>query len=100
MQREKERSENMRYLEEAQDSIRMIRRKYLKYKDAEVVYSLTHRKLLEMADEAGAIFRIDGTVLIDRDIFDEYLEQFHQKPCTYSAYTKRKEIEKVGKESE
>ena len=100
MQREKERSENMRYLEEAQDSIRMIRRKYLKYKDAEVVYSLTHRKLLEMADEAGAIFRIDGTVLINRDIFDEYLEQFHQKPCTYSAYTKRKELEKAGKESE
>ena len=96
----KEQSENMRYLEEAQDSIRMIRRKYLKYKDAEVVYSLTHRKLLEMADEAGAIFRIDGTVLINRDIFDEYLEQFHQKPCTYSAYTKRKELEKVGKESE
>lgn len=34
-----------------------------------------------MADEAGAICRIDGTVLINRDIFDEYLEQFHQKPC-------------------
>ena len=28
------------------------------------MYSLTHRKLLEMADEAGAIYRIDGTVLI------------------------------------
>ena len=31
-----------------------------------------------MADEAGAIYRIDGTVLINREIFDEYLEQFHQ----------------------
>lgn len=55
-----------------------LRRQFLKYKDAESVYSLTHRKLLEMADEAGAIYRIDGTVLINRDIFDEYLEQFHQ----------------------
>ena len=34
-----------------------------------------------MADEAGAIYRIDGIVLINRDIFDEYLEQFHQKQC-------------------
>lgn len=41
-----------------------LRRQFLKYKDAESVYSLTHRKLLEMADEAGAICRIDGTVLI------------------------------------
>lgn len=31
-------------------------------------------RLLEMADEAGAIYRIDGTVLINRDIFDEYAE--------------------------
>lgn len=79
------------------EKARSIRRQYLKYKDAEVVYSLTHRKLLEMADEAGAIYRIDGTVLINREIFDEYLEQFHQKPCTYSAYMKRKQHEKERK---
>ena len=60
-----------------------LRRQFLKYKDAEIIYSLTHRKLLEMADEAGAIYRIDGTVLINRDIFDEYLEQFHQKLALY-----------------
>lgn len=54
----------------------------------------------EMADEAGAICRIDGTVLINRDIFDEYLEQFHQKPCTYSAYMQRKQYEKSRKEKQ
>ena len=53
-----------------------------------------------MADEAGAICRIDGTVLIYRDIFDEYLEQFHQKPCTYSAYMQRKQYEKSRKEKQ
>ena len=37
-----------------------------------------HKKLLEMANKAGAIYRIDGTVLINRDIFDQYLEQFHE----------------------
>ena len=84
-------------LDEIRDKARILRRKYLKYKDAEIVYSLTHRKLLEMADEAGAIYRIDGTVLINRDIFDEYLEQFHQKACTYSAYMKHKELEKSRK---
>ena len=30
---------------------------------------------------AGAIYRIDGTVLINRDIFDDYLERFHE-PAT------------------
>ncbi len=37
--------------------------------------------LLELASDAGAIYRIDGTVLIRRDIFDDYLERFHE-PAT------------------
>lgn len=40
-----------------------------------------HKKLLELASDAGAIYRIDGTVLIRRDIFDDYLERFHE-PAT------------------
>ena len=60
-------------MNEVRQRNRSLRRQFLKYKDAEIVYSLTHRKLLEMADEAGAIYRIDGTVLINRDIFDDYL---------------------------
>ena len=61
---------------EIKDTARELRRKYLRYKDAELVYSIQHKKLLELADRAGAIYRIDGYVLINRDIFDEHLEQF------------------------
>ena len=63
---------------EIKDTARELRRKYLRYKDAELVYSIQHNKLLELADRAGAIYRIDGYVLINRDIFDEYLEQFRE----------------------
>ena len=32
------------------------------------------------ADENGIFrYRMDGNVLINREIFDEYLEQFHEK---------------------
>ena len=63
---------------EIKETARELRRKYLRYKDAELVYSIQHKKLLELADRAGAIYRIDGYVLINRDIFDEYLEQFRE----------------------
>ena len=33
---------------------------------------------MELASDAGAIYRIDSTVLIDREIFDAYLERFHE----------------------
>ena len=42
---------------------------------------ISHKKLLELASDAGAIYRIDGTVLINKDIFDTYLERFHE-PAT------------------
>ena len=64
---------------EIKDTARELRRKYLRYKDAELVYSIRHKKLLELASKAGAIYRIDGYVLINRDIFDEYLEQFREE---------------------
>ena len=64
---------------EIKDENRRLRRLFLRYKEAELVYSITHRKLLELAGKAGAIYRIDGTVLINREIFEEYLEQFHEK---------------------
>lgn len=53
---------------EIRDTARELRRKYLRYKDAELVYSIQHKKLLELADRAGAIYRIDGYVLINRDM--------------------------------
>lgn len=64
---------------EVKEENRKLRRLFLRYKEAEIVYSIQHKKLLELAGKAGAIYRIDGTVLINRDIFEEYLEQFHEK---------------------
>ena len=60
------------------EAARRLRRKFLRYQQAEIVYSLSHKKLMEMAYDAGAIYRMDGIVLINREIFDEYLERFHE----------------------
>jgi len=70
---------------DVRESAKRLRRQFLRYKDAEIVYSIQHKKLLEMASKAGAIYRIDGTVLINRDIFDQYLEQFHEPSTLASA---------------
>ena len=66
---------------EVREAAKKLRRKFLRYKDAEIVYSMSHKMLqmlLEHASKAGAIYRMEGTVLINRDIFDEYLEQFRE----------------------
>ena len=76
------RTEDMYYNEqkrsEVMETARRLRRKFLRYQQAEIVYSLSHKKIMELANAAGAIYRIDGIVLINREIFDEYLERFHE----------------------
>ena len=64
---------------EVMETARRLRRKYLRYQQVEIVYSLSHKKLMELASDAEAIYRLDGIVLINREIFDEYLEKFHEK---------------------
>ena len=67
-----------RTVKEVKQSARRLRKQYLTYEDAEIIYSLSHKKLLELATKAGALYRMDRIVLINRDIFDEYLEQFRE----------------------
>lgn len=69
---------NVQKRSEVMEAARRLRRKFLRYQQAEIVYSLSHKKLMEMAYDAGAIYRMDGIVLINREIFDEYLERFHE----------------------
>ena len=55
-------------MKEVSEQLRKLRRQYLRYQQAEIIYSISHKKLFELASDAGAIYRIDGTVLINRDI--------------------------------
>ncbi len=64
---------------EVQEEMKKLWKKFLRYQEAEVVYSISHRKLIELADRAGALYRMGGTVLINRDIFDANLDNFHEK---------------------
>ena len=51
-------------MKEVPNQLRKLRRQFLRYQQAEIVYSLPHKKLFELASDAGAIYRFDSTVLI------------------------------------
>lgn len=42
---------------DVRESAKRIRRQFLRYKDAEIIYSLQQKKILELASAAGAIYR-------------------------------------------
>ena len=54
----KEQYKPIKSMKEVPDQVRKLRREYIRYQQAELIYSLSHKKLLELASDAGAIFRI------------------------------------------
>ena len=59
-------------MKEVPEQLRKLRRQYLRYQQAEIIYSISHKKLFELASDAGAIYRIDGTVLINSIRLNEW----------------------------
>ena len=56
------------------EEARMFRRKFITYEQAEIIYSISHRKLRDIAEAAGAVYRINEvSVLINKEVFDAYL---------------------------
>ena len=42
-------------MKEVPEQLRKLRRQFLRYQQAEIVYSLSHKKLFELARDAGAM---------------------------------------------
>ena len=51
-------------------------KKFLRYEEARIIYSMGESTLRKYAYRAGAVHKIGTTVLINKEKFDEYLELF------------------------
>lgn len=51
-------------------------KKYMRLKDAAVRYSVCRTRITQIAKEAGALIKIGGTILIDVEAFDKFIETF------------------------
>ena len=52
------------------------KKRLVRYKEGTEMYSMGMNKFQTLAKDAGAILKIDRMVLVDLDIFDQYLETF------------------------
>ena len=74
--------EFMKHLYKVPGTNKIVQKKYVRIGEGSITYSIGHHRFIEMARAAGAVYKIGdaqgGTVLINLDIFDEYMEQFHE----------------------
>lgn len=65
--------------EETKALIRDGRKKFVRYDEGAILYSIGINSFRKIARESGAIYRIGGTVLVNTEIVDEYLEHFRDE---------------------
>lgn len=51
-------------------------KRFVRYKEGAEMYSMCQSKFEQMAKDAKAIYKVDKLVLVNCDIFEEYLETF------------------------
>ena len=76
--------EFMKHLYKVPGTSKQVVKKYVRIGEGSIIYSIGHHRFIEMARAAGAVYKINegqgGTVLINLEIFDEYMEQFREAP--------------------
>lgn len=65
-----------------------VRKKFVTYKEATVLYSIGLTRVQEYAKIAGATYKMGNKVLVNTDIFEAYLEQF-RIPGNYEGMAKK-----------
>lgn len=54
----------------------MTKKKWIRCKEGMDLYSVSRPKLVRLAREEGAAYKLDGVILIDTEVLDRYLETF------------------------
>ncbi len=80
----KKMEEYMNHLHKVPNTGKYVQKKFVRIGEGSITYSIGHHRFIEMARAAGAVYKINegtgGTVLVNLEIFDEYMEQFREEP--------------------
>lgn len=74
----------MRHFTRVPSSNKIVEKKFVRIGEGSMTYSIGHHRFIEMARAAGAVYKIGtakgNTILINLELFDEYMEQFREPP--------------------
>lgn len=74
----------MKHFARVPSSNKIVEKKFVRIGEGSMTYSIGHHRFIEMARAAGAVYKIGeakgNTILINLEVFDEYMEQFREQP--------------------
>ncbi len=63
-----------------------VMKKYVNAAEGEAVYGISRSHIIELAREAGAVYKVGMSALINTEAFEGYLERFRENPVPLPKY--------------
>lgn len=55
-----------------------VMKKYVNATEGAIIYSMSKTHLMVLVNEAGALYKVGNSALINTDIFEEFLEKYRE----------------------
>ena len=55
-------------------------KKFVNATEGSIIYGISKTHLMVLAKDAGALYKVGNSALINTEIFEKYLEQFKEQP--------------------
>lgn len=68
----------MAYSYKTYSDTKSVMKKYVNATEGAIVYSMGKTRLMELAKEAEAVYKVGKSALVNTEIFEAYLEKFHE----------------------
>lgn len=68
----------MKHLYKVSGTNKYVQKKYVRIGEGSIIYSLGKTRFRALAKEAGAVYKVGNSALVNTEIFEDYLEQFHE----------------------
>ena len=83
----------MAYSYKSYSQTKDVMKKYVNATEGSIIYSLGKTRFMALAKEAGAIYKVGASALVNTEVFEQYLEQFLEpaKPLPKHTWKKQKE---------
>lgn len=74
-----------------------VMKKYVNAAEGAIIYSIGRTRFMTLAGEAGAIYKVGNSALVNTEQFEQYLEQFREpsRPLTKHTWRKLSQKEKT-----
>lgn len=68
----------MSYSYKTYSETKAVMKKYVNATEGAIIYGISKTHLMVLVNDAGALYKVGNSALINTEIFEEYLEQYRE----------------------